>query len=621
LPFRHGRVVDLRHLRYFVAVAEEKSVSRAAHRLHVAQPALSRQIHALERELGLALLARQAAGVELTSHGESIASRARVILAQAASIVRRAQDAARGLRGRLAIGVGRSAWWLEVIQPAEAAIRERLPDVELEVREVEPGPEQWLQLMAGTLDLAIGLRSPVMTSEVAWVGLFDVPFDCAIVPKDTPLASRTILRADDLASMPLLFPRVEWHPDSPRIVEDTVRQLGVRPPLVSGYSGPKAVWLAVGAGAGWTLWSRRGLDASPEGTVAIPVEGLSVTLSLGLMWRSDESRPHVLRAIDTIRGDSAPVDGEARVARASHGLELRQLRALATVIQSESLARAAKQLRLTPPALSRQLRDLEREIGVPLLTRGTRGTAPTHAGLAAGSDAARVLMTVEALATDAERMRSEASMRCVIGAVSTGESGKLLGLLLRETAVRLPTARLVIEDVPTPRQRSELMSGAIDLALGHTMLAPDRDAMLDRQQLSVDRIDGALLAAGHPLASRRSLTADDLRNVPFLFVARSFQPEFYDHVMLALALQGLIPRIETTVNSLQASWRLVAEGRAWMLAFASQAVRPPRGTVRRPLAGLSIPWGLELVWRREEPKPAVRAVRTLLRRARRKPPR
>jgi DNA-binding transcriptional LysR family regulator len=339
----------------------------------------------------------------------------------------------------------------------------------------------------------------------------------------------------------------------------------------------------------------------------------------GLLWRANESRPHVLRAIEMFRGQESPVDDASPRRDGSGGLELRQLRALATVIQSESLGRAAQRLRLTPPALSRQLRDLEREIGVPLITRGAKGTAPTHAGLAAATDALRLLTTVEALTADAQRMRTEASMRCVIGAVATNEVGKLLGLLLRETAVRIPTARIVIEDVPTPRQQRELLAGTIDLCIGHVMRGPPLPASLARKQLSVDRIDSALIAEDHPLAARRILTVDDLRDVPFLFMDRRFQPEFYDQIMQALLTIGLVPRVETTINSLQVLWRLAAEGRGWTLGFLSQAVRVPRGTVRRKLAGLAIPWGLEMMWRRDEPKAAVRAVRALLRQARRKP--
>jgi len=176
----------------------------------------------------------------------------------------------------------------------------------------------------------------------------------------------------------------------------------------------------------------------------------------------------------------------------------------------------------------------------------------------------------------------------------------------------------VIEDVPTPRQQRELLAGAIDLSIGHAMIGPPLHASLARKQLSVDRIDSALIAEGHPLASRPTLTVDDLRNVPFLFMDRSFQPEFYDQIMQALTRIGVVPRIETTVNSIQVLWRLVAEGRGWTLGFLSQSARMPRGTIRRRLAGLTIPWGLEMLWRRDEPKPAVRAVRALLSHARRK---
>jgi DNA-binding transcriptional LysR family regulator len=358
---------------------------------------------------------------------------------------------------------------------------------------------------------------------------------------------------------------------------------------------------------------------SPAGTVAIPVEGLHVTMATGLIWRATEARPHALRAIETIRGGHAPsANGTAPRRHALHGLELRQLRALATVIQSESLGGAARRLRLTPPALSRQLRDLEREIGVQLITRGAKGTTPTHAGLAAATDALRILTTVDALTADAARMRNEMSMRCVIGAVATNEVGKLLGLLLRETAVSLPAVRIVIEDVPTPRQRGELLAGTIDLSIGHVMIGAPLPAGLARKQLSVDRIDSALIAEDHPLASHWTLTADDVRDIPFLFMERSYQPEFYDQIMQALARIDIVPRVETTVNSIQVLWRLAAEGRGWTLGFLSRSARVPRGTVRRPLVGLTIPWGLEVLWRRDEPKPAARAVRALLRHARRK---
>jgi DNA-binding transcriptional LysR family regulator len=96
--------MESRHLRYFVAVAEESSLRRAAHRLHVSQPALSQQISDLEDELGLKLFARKSRGVELTEAGRVFLIGGRRVLVAAKQAAEQAQEAAKGERGRLVIG-------------------------------------------------------------------------------------------------------------------------------------------------------------------------------------------------------------------------------------------------------------------------------------------------------------------------------------------------------------------------------------------------------------------------------------------------------------------------------------------------------------------------------------
>ena len=96
--------MELRHLRYFIAVAEESSLGRAAHRLHVSQPALSQQISDLEDELGLKLFTRNSRGVELTEAGRVFLIGGRRVLVAAKEAAERAHEAAKGERGRLVIG-------------------------------------------------------------------------------------------------------------------------------------------------------------------------------------------------------------------------------------------------------------------------------------------------------------------------------------------------------------------------------------------------------------------------------------------------------------------------------------------------------------------------------------
>src|SRR5258707_1227417 len=112
--------MELRHLRYFVAVAEEEHYGRAAQRLRVAQPALSRQIQDLEREIGFQLFDRLPRGVRLSAAGRALLEDARLILRQVNEATMRAERVARGLAGNLRVGFTESAAW-----PRRAAVARR----------------------------------------------------------------------------------------------------------------------------------------------------------------------------------------------------------------------------------------------------------------------------------------------------------------------------------------------------------------------------------------------------------------------------------------------------------------------------------------------------------------
>ncbi len=187
------RGVDLRGLRYFVAVAEERHIGRAAARLRMTQPPLSRAIHHLEAELGVTLFARTPNGVELTEAGRTLYEDARSLLRQADRIEVRVRSTAG--RGTLTVG--------SLVDTAElvggrivSAFRERHPTVSVRIHEADLGDPS-AGLRAGLVDVALtrlpfedtGLRSHVLHVEP--IGL--------VVREDDPLAGQASVRLADLA--------------------------------------------------------------------------------------------------------------------------------------------------------------------------------------------------------------------------------------------------------------------------------------------------------------------------------------------------------------------------------------------------------------------------------------
>jgi DNA-binding transcriptional LysR family regulator len=265
---------------------------------------------------------------------------------------------------------------------------------------------------------------------------------------------------------------------------------------------------------------------------------------------------------------------------------------------------------VSQPALSRQLRELEHATGVVLLERSARGAALTPAGASLAADGPVLLDAAARLPSDVLRAQRGMEGRCIIGAVATAATGALLARVIRRSTIRIPHVQILVHEMPTPAQPAALAQGAIDLGLAHRfpMAADDRPEGVDALVVHADRLDCALLPADHPLAGRRRIVARALADLPFLFMDRAFHPAFYDRVFAALARLDLVPRVEGTYDGLQAVWALVAHGKGWALGFHSQRARPPAGTTAMRIAGFDLPFGIELLSRRGESSPAVRAV-------------
>ncbi len=215
--------MELRHLRYFVAVAEEGSLTVAAERrLHTAQPSLSRQIRDLEREVGVELLRRGARGVELTSAGRVFLEHVRLALAQ----VDAAKEAARRAagQGKQVFAVGfLSGHELEWLPDTMRVLRDELPNIEITISS-NHSPALAEALQRGKLDLAF-LRPERDTSDLIYKLLRSEPL-IVVMPSDHRLASQDTVVAQDLAGETFLG-MSETAPVLRSIIADYLRRSGV----------------------------------------------------------------------------------------------------------------------------------------------------------------------------------------------------------------------------------------------------------------------------------------------------------------------------------------------------------------------------------------------------------
>ena len=188
--------MELRHLRYFVAVAEEGSLTVAAERrLHTAQPSLSRQIRDLEHEVGVALMTRSARGIELTVAGRAFLEHARLALAQAEAAIEAAQRVSRPAKRSLALGflTGEEMDWLP---RAMNVLKDELPNIEVTISS-DSSPRLADALMRGKLDAAF-LRPEPQMPDLEYTVVASEPL-VVIMPSDHRLAAREAVAIGELA--------------------------------------------------------------------------------------------------------------------------------------------------------------------------------------------------------------------------------------------------------------------------------------------------------------------------------------------------------------------------------------------------------------------------------------
>lgn len=287
--------MELRHLRYFIAVAEERHFGRAARRLHIAQPPLSRQIQALEAELGFTLFDRSHRRVVSTPAGDALLPHARRVFETLELGVHAARRAASGQTGRIAIGYPSSVAFSGLPELLRA-FRLRSPGVELALRELPP-QEQIEALKDGRLDVGF-IRGPIHDDQLASRRVRSEPL-FVVLPTGHPLAAQPRVALESLAREPFVsFPR-QRGPAFFDYLITLCHEAGFSPNIVQEAPQMDIVSL-VAAGFGVALVPGSLKHARRPGLVFRPIVGAPRT-ELLVAWRSDDASPVLRDFLEVVR--------------------------------------------------------------------------------------------------------------------------------------------------------------------------------------------------------------------------------------------------------------------------------------------------------------------------------
>jgi DNA-binding transcriptional LysR family regulator len=288
--------MELRHLRYFVAVAEAGHFGRAAEALHVSTPTLSEQVRALEAEVGAPLLVRHPRGATTTAAGDALLVEARTVLLAADTALREARRAAGIDDGALRIGL---------LTGAPPSLPRRLAAM---LQQAAPGHEpafvggsstyQLGLLERGELDVALSRDVPQDAARYEAIAVVSEELG-VVLPDAHPLAQRAVLDAADLSGIELV-----WYPRhrAPRLFDEvitTIERLGGRPEISASAMAVEAIRTALPLlGGAVTLGSRR---MESDGLVWRPLRGAPLTIDVWAVWRARPRDPALRAYVKALR--------------------------------------------------------------------------------------------------------------------------------------------------------------------------------------------------------------------------------------------------------------------------------------------------------------------------------
>ncbi|MBB4789929.1 LysR substrate-binding domain-containing protein [Streptomyces nodosus] len=289
--------MELRHVRSFLALVEERHFGRAAARLHIAQPALSQQIKQLERDLGTVLFTRSTRRVELTEAGADLTAYARSILAEVERAEAHMAMLASGHAGRVSIGFVGTATY-DVLPQVARTVRAELPAVSLELHGELLAPQLVEGLLDGAYDLALFRPGPAGHSGVRVVPLRTERL-VAVLPSHHPLAGRRRVPLAALADEPfVVHPSRERSSMHERVLAACARA-GFEPATLVEVGETSTLVVFVAAGHGVALVPESVQSLRVDGVTYLPVTETE-TVDLGLARRTGHNAPATERVADVI---------------------------------------------------------------------------------------------------------------------------------------------------------------------------------------------------------------------------------------------------------------------------------------------------------------------------------
>jgi DNA-binding transcriptional LysR family regulator len=297
--------MELRHLRYFVAVAEEENVSKAALKLHVSQPGISRQIRDLEDEIGFQLFERSAKSVRLTAAGTVFLEEARAVLKRAEEAVAKARAADGAGSGEINVGYAPSLT-VQILPPALRKFQEQFPNVRVALHDLST-EEMLTQLGEKKIQVALTVKPPAKQLRgFRYEELARYEIRVAVAPKH-PLAKAKSVTLEQISREPLIGYSRKDYPEYHTMLDKLFAPVGRKPRIAGEHDGGASLIAAVESGRGFALVPECMACMVGPRLKLIPLAQAPPPIPVGAVWRDEAESGLAKHFIEAAKGNGQGV--------------------------------------------------------------------------------------------------------------------------------------------------------------------------------------------------------------------------------------------------------------------------------------------------------------------------